>query len=516
MESLKGPALEIVRALRFSKPEAKSDEFLDAINRAFGSPESGEDLYFSFCLMQQKSGVKRLEPFLTRVVQKGGIMAKDMDRVRIEQLFRGAVNAKLLLLQLCLKERRNQPPNFLDLLSEIRAEEEYERSRHKVRPHVRQVGAQEDVEADSVPVQSLKAELKTLKVEMAELAEKPRGNADEVKPLLLSSVHQRCKDSASEVTALKKDVNRMKQKVKNLTEKDSESVILAASAKVDTPKYYLGADPKLPSTKDGGDFFCYQCGEDGHIATKCTLPENEKKVIRKLIFSLHRTNKNSQNPYNHDTLDKERHCSVRKQAVNAIGTVSVPEGLIGPTPTAQIRINGHPCTALLDSGSQVTIIFEDWYEQHLSYVPIHQVSGLAIWGLSSSSYPYRGYIVVDVQFPKEYTGAPETLSVLALVCPGPKTPDQTPVILGTNANLFKRPASLCTETAGVRLTRVLGADSGTDVSVPISNRKGVTAECGNENVGHVKWMGPGCLVMAPQQTRCVSCKVDLWCQYAMA
>uniref|UniRef100_A0AAR2J958 Uncharacterized protein n=1 Tax=Pygocentrus nattereri TaxID=42514 RepID=A0AAR2J958_PYGNA len=135
IESLKGPALEIVRALRFTDPEAKPGEYLDALNCAFGSAESGEDLYFSFRLIQQKSGEKlsdfarRLEPFLARVVQKGGIMAKDMDRVRVEQVLRGAVGADLMLLQLRLKERRERPPKFLHLLSEIRAEEEYERSR---------------------------------------------------------------------------------------------------------------------------------------------------------------------------------------------------------------------------------------------------------------------------------------------------------------------------------------------------------------------------------------------------
>uniref|UniRef100_A0AAR2KH83 Uncharacterized protein n=1 Tax=Pygocentrus nattereri TaxID=42514 RepID=A0AAR2KH83_PYGNA len=134
IESLKGPGLEIVRALRFTDPEAKPGEYLDALNCAFGSAESGEDLYFSFRLIQQKSGEKlsdfarRLEPFLARVVQKGGIMAKDMDRVRVEQVLRGAVGADLMLLQLRLKERRERPPKFLDLLSEIRAEEEYERS----------------------------------------------------------------------------------------------------------------------------------------------------------------------------------------------------------------------------------------------------------------------------------------------------------------------------------------------------------------------------------------------------
>ncbi len=38
MESLRGPALEIIRSLRFSNPEASSDEYISAIDKAFGSP----------------------------------------------------------------------------------------------------------------------------------------------------------------------------------------------------------------------------------------------------------------------------------------------------------------------------------------------------------------------------------------------------------------------------------------------------------------------------------------------
>ena len=39
-----------------------------------------------------------------------------------------------------------------------------------------------------------------------------------------------------------------------------------------------------PSTsKSSGSYFCYRCGEDGHIATTCTAPENSQKVIQKLI-----------------------------------------------------------------------------------------------------------------------------------------------------------------------------------------------------------------------------------------
>lgn len=99
LECLRGPALEVVKSLRLSKPRASSEEYLNALDNAFGSAESGEDLYFSFRLIQQKAGeklsdyVRRLEPILAKVIKKGGVSAQQKDRVRVEQLLRGAIHS---------------------------------------------------------------------------------------------------------------------------------------------------------------------------------------------------------------------------------------------------------------------------------------------------------------------------------------------------------------------------------------------------------------------------------------
>ena len=131
-ESLKGPALEIFKAVRLSDPDVSPKGCIKALEGAFGTAESGEDLYFSFRLMQQQEGEKlsdflrRLERSLTKVVQRGGLQDKSIDQARVEQLLRGAVKADLMLIQLRLRERRTTPPTFLELLNEIHKEEEYE------------------------------------------------------------------------------------------------------------------------------------------------------------------------------------------------------------------------------------------------------------------------------------------------------------------------------------------------------------------------------------------------------
>ena len=138
MESLKGPALEVIKAVRLSDPDISPDKCLEALENAFGLAESGDYLYFAFRMQQQQAGEKlsdllrRLERCLSKVIQRGGLPPRTMDDARLEQILRGTVNADLMLIQLRLRERRANPPTFLELLQEIRTEQEYVASRAKL------------------------------------------------------------------------------------------------------------------------------------------------------------------------------------------------------------------------------------------------------------------------------------------------------------------------------------------------------------------------------------------------
>uniref|UniRef100_A0A667WJJ2 Uncharacterized protein n=1 Tax=Myripristis murdjan TaxID=586833 RepID=A0A667WJJ2_9TELE len=131
VESVKGPAFEIIQAVRCNYADARPEDYLAALENAFGITKSGEDFYFAFRSMQQKSGerlsdyLRRLEKALSKAVQKGGLPPNSRDRARVEQLLRGAASeSDILLLQLRLKERIQNPPSFMELLSEIRVEED--------------------------------------------------------------------------------------------------------------------------------------------------------------------------------------------------------------------------------------------------------------------------------------------------------------------------------------------------------------------------------------------------------
>ena len=58
MESVKGPALEVLQAIRFNDPNPTANEYLDILENTFGTPESGEELYFAFRMLCQHPGEK--------------------------------------------------------------------------------------------------------------------------------------------------------------------------------------------------------------------------------------------------------------------------------------------------------------------------------------------------------------------------------------------------------------------------------------------------------------------------
>ncbi|XP_030254960.1 paraneoplastic antigen Ma2-like [Sparus aurata] len=56
LESLKGPAFEIIQAVRLTQPDASPHEYIEAIESIFGTVESGEELYLSFRALRQQPG----------------------------------------------------------------------------------------------------------------------------------------------------------------------------------------------------------------------------------------------------------------------------------------------------------------------------------------------------------------------------------------------------------------------------------------------------------------------------
>ncbi|XP_028254301.1 uncharacterized protein LOC114429891 [Parambassis ranga] len=204
-----------------------------------------------------------------------------------------------------------------------------------------------------------------------------------------------------------------------------------------------------------------------------------------------------------DLLDKTK-ASSDHGAYHRLRTFS---GLL-PTPAGEEQFEHWIGQARLMVEESDCSLREKRRRKYLADVPIRPVSGLSLWELSETevSYPYRGYVVVDLEYPAEVVETRRNVTVLALICPSPGAGDQTPVIVGTNASHVRRLVDQCKDKAEVM--RALGFR----VSVkedPVTP-EGVTAAVPEDDeAGCVRWMGPGPLLLLPEGDTQVVCNVEL-------
>ncbi len=157
---------------------------------------------------------------------------------------------------------------------------------------------------------------------------------------------------------------------------------------------------------------------------------------------------------------KERHRAPLEMRSNSFlsehkHSSDLPSGLVGPTSEVPVQIEGVYAKALLDSGSQVTILYRNFYHTHLKHLPLKPVQNLEIWGLSSHKYPYDGYLPIRLEFTEVVAGVPQTVDTLALVCPDPKPEQSIAILVGTNTSLVQQLFDACKEKAGENFMNVL-------------------------------------------------------------
>uniref|UniRef100_A0A674K2X7 CCHC-type domain-containing protein n=1 Tax=Terrapene triunguis TaxID=2587831 RepID=A0A674K2X7_9SAUR len=253
IESLSGPALDVIRTLKLIDPGVSVKDCLEALDHTFGSVEGPEDSYCKFLNSRQQSGekisayIQRLERLLQRAVMRGAVTAEQMDRTRLAQIVRGAQYQNPILLHLRLRERREHPPSYSQLIKEVREEEERQ-------------AASEFWEAQTL---------------------EPAGTT----PLQMASV------------LMVSTTEELAQQMQVLTERIAELQSTIDRAKTSRNKAPLTVAMEKsafratipPGRRGKGQFFCYRCGQDGHSAGKCHNEENPSLVYGKLRISWERS-----------------------------------------------------------------------------------------------------------------------------------------------------------------------------------------------------------------------------------
>uniref|UniRef100_A0A672N0F5 CCHC-type domain-containing protein n=1 Tax=Sinocyclocheilus grahami TaxID=75366 RepID=A0A672N0F5_SINGR len=125
VESLKGSAADIIRFLRAQTPNATANDYMQALETAFGTTESSSDLLVKFRQTFQSEGEKlstylpRLDKLLHCILRKGGLQLANMN-----QLVRGSTPHDMIAMRIRMTHKLRPPPSFNDLLKEVREEED--------------------------------------------------------------------------------------------------------------------------------------------------------------------------------------------------------------------------------------------------------------------------------------------------------------------------------------------------------------------------------------------------------
>lgn len=244
-ESLLPPAADLVKGFG---PNALPIDFLHVLDSAFGTVEDGEELFARFLNTLQNHGelpsayLQRLHLALSTVEKRGGISVNDMNKHLLKQFCRGCWdNAVIMKLQ--LEHKRDNPPAFSELLLQLRTEEDRQLTKESL----------------------MKKHMPSMKQRAA---------------LQFQTASSSCccdHSDSSAIEDLKKQLNQLQRQMTALLNKKSSS-----SHQPETHQRHAKSKSKVSSSlTKPKPWFCFRCGEDGHIAPSCSNPENASLVNEK-------------------------------------------------------------------------------------------------------------------------------------------------------------------------------------------------------------------------------------------
>lgn len=265
LDSLLPPAADVIKHLN---PESPPAAYLQLLDSAFGAVEDGDELLAKFMNTLQDAGERpstylyRLQSALRVTVKRGGIIPEEADRHLLKQFCRGCWDNDLIT-ELRLEQKRNNPPSFAQLLLMLRTEED--RHTAKATRMKQHLGPSKQRALMHSQKAWVSAEL--------EQEEAPR-----VSPL------------ETEKRELKKQIVKLQSQLANLAIRPKHPKKAPSQAVVKRPapsdQRKSGAAARVVSvnrklTDRPRPWYCFTCGEDGHIASSCTSEPNPELVATK-------------------------------------------------------------------------------------------------------------------------------------------------------------------------------------------------------------------------------------------
>lgn len=270
LESLSSPAIDIVKHLT---PESPLKVYLEILDSAFGTVEDGDDLFAKYLNTMQDSGEKpsaylqRLQVMLNTTLRRGGVTASDLDRHLLRQFVRGCWD-NILIAELQLEQKKQNPPTFAELLLLLRIAEGKRTSKaSRMKQHLNGSKPKVSSHYQGVYEQS----------------------DDDCNPSLPALDHR------SEIQGLKRQIADLQSQLTRITQKDSRKPKQAARQIAPNPATIKSSadtstSQKLqPRSRDVNSntsnrprpWYCFRCGEDGHIKPQCESEPNPLLVAEK-------------------------------------------------------------------------------------------------------------------------------------------------------------------------------------------------------------------------------------------
>lgn len=198
---------------------------------------------------------------MSTTLRRGGVLAPDVDQQLLKQFCRGCWENSLIV-DLQLEQRKKNPPSFAELLLLLRTEEE-------------------------------KQEMKLSRMKQHLGSAKPAYSAGKRVMSHLQMAHSITdSESNNEVEMLKKQIADISAQLNNMSAESQKRKIpkqktktVASTAKAEAHPVKKNVASQQSSTVRVGSkprpWYCFQCGEDGHIVSVCENEPNPFLVAEK-------------------------------------------------------------------------------------------------------------------------------------------------------------------------------------------------------------------------------------------
>lgn len=265
LDSLLPPASEMIKHL---SPQSNPSTYLKLLDSAYGTVEDGDELYARFMSTFQNEGelpsgfLQRLHTALSKTMRRGGVSAHEFDQQLLKQFCRGCWD-NALIVDLQLEQKKEKPPTFAELLFLFRTEEDKQAAKMtRMRQHF----------SHAKPGHNSSKQRAMSQVHFA------HDTNDLINKTDLEMLKQQIADLSIQVKSIVSEGQKSKQ-----PKQKAKSVPLSVTheAHVVKPKTASQHPSTFKANGRPRPWYCFQCGEDGHVVSVCDKAPNPSLVAAK-------------------------------------------------------------------------------------------------------------------------------------------------------------------------------------------------------------------------------------------